>query len=216
MRRLIFSSTGSPFARKVRIVLHEKQLDYEEDIRPGIRSVEELRGLNPNLALPVLQDGSECLFGSNLIIDFLLERYPGAAMAASPPPFAGRLTRREAHWQDLKILTTIETFADTLVNVRHFGSEGMTSATSRYMARQEARLNSCLDWLEDQATGEGFWPGVFSVMDIALICPLDYGEARGLIQWRGRPKLAALYRYWQARPSVAGTAEPPPQMRRVS
>jgi glutathione S-transferase len=206
--KLIYSSAGSPFARKVRIVLHEKGLAYEEDVRPGLRPVEELKELNPNLALPVLQDREHTLFGSNLIIEYLFDSYPGTASRGTPP-FAERMTRPGQHWQGLKILATIEAFADTMVNVRHFRGEGTRGDTSRYMARQEARMNSCLDWLEEQMTPLGFWPGVFSVMDLALICPLDYAETRGVLAWRGRAKLAGWYQYWQMRPSVMATAETP-------
>ncbi|HUN44871.1 MAG TPA: glutathione S-transferase family protein [Stellaceae bacterium] len=206
MRTLIFSGAGSPFARKVRIVLAEMGLSYDEDIRPGLRPPEELASLNPALALPVLRDGEELLFGSDLIIEFLLERYP-APEAAGAPPFAARLTRPDAHWRDRKTLATINAFADTVVNTKHFRGEGVTGESSRYMARQEARLRACLDWLEKQATGEGFWPGFFSVMDIALICPLDYAETRGVIQWRDHPKLVVLYERWRTRPSVRATAE---------
>lgn len=208
MRTLIYSSNGSPFARKVRIVLHEMGLDYEADIRPGIRPVEELQPLNPGLTLPVMKDGDELLFGSDIIIEFLFSRYRHRKPSAVVP-LAAALTRPDMHFQDMKILSVIATFADTLVTVRHYRSEGMTSANSHYMSRQEARLESCLDWLEEQATEEGFWPGVFSMMDIALICPLDYGESRGVLHWRTRPKLAALHGYWQRRPSVAATAEAP-------
>jgi glutathione S-transferase len=208
MRKLIFSSAGSPFARKVRIVLHEMGLAYEQDVRPGLRSVDELKCLNPNLALPVLIDGEETLFGSNLIIEYLLARYPDVAGGAEVP-FANRMTRLEHHWRDMRTLTTIEAFADTMVNVRHFRGEGMRGESSRYMARQEARLNSCLDWLDAHATPHGFWPGVFSVMDIAMICPLHYAETRGVIQWRDRPNLAALYERWGSRHSVWETQEPP-------
>jgi glutathione S-transferase len=210
MSKLIYSSAGSPYARKVRIVLHEKGLPYEEDVRPGLRPVEELKGLNPNLALPVFIDQGETLFGSNLIIEYLLERHPGLPRASDATPFANRLTSQgDDRWRHLKILTTIESFADTMVNVRHFRTDGLRGDSSRYMARQEVRMNSCLDWLEEQATPHGFWPGTFSVMDISLICPLHYAETRGVIQWRNRPKLTALYDYWQTRPSVCATEESP-------
>ncbi len=209
MPKLIYSSAGSPYARKVRIVLHELEVPYEEDIRPGLRPVEELRVLNPNLALPVLIDQGEPLFGSNLIIEYLLERYSGGRERTSGAPFAGRMTSESERWRHHKILTTIESFADTMVNVRHFRTDGLRGDTSRYMARQEVRMNSCLDWLEEQATPEGFWPGTFSVMDISLICPLHYAETRGVIQWRNRPKLTALYDHWRTRPSVSTTEEQP-------
>jgi glutathione S-transferase len=208
MRKLVFSSAGSPYARKVRIVLHEKGLTYEEDVRPGLRSVDELKHLNPNLALPVLIDGDETLFGSNLIIDYLLSCYPDAP-AVTDAPFANCMTRPYDRWRDMRTLTTIEAFADTMVNVRHFRGEGKRADNSNYMARQEARLNSCLDWLDAHATPQGFWPGTFSVMDIAMICPLHYAETRGVVQWRDRLNLAALYDHWSTRRSVRETEEPP-------
>jgi hypothetical protein len=42
-------------------------------------------------------------------------------------------------------------------------------------------------------------------MDIAFICPVTYCEARGVMEWRGRPKLEALYDRHQQRPSLLAT-----------
>ena len=67
MRKLHFSN-GSPFARKVRIVLHEKGLDYERDVQDRVRPVEEIASLNPALAVPVLVDRGLTLFDSDLIL----------------------------------------------------------------------------------------------------------------------------------------------------
>ena len=41
MRKLSYSN-GSPFARKVRIVLYEKGIEYEHDVDDRVRSVEEI------------------------------------------------------------------------------------------------------------------------------------------------------------------------------
>ena len=69
-------------------------------------------------------------------------------------------------------------------------------------------MNACLDWLEDQCSDEGFMPGYFSVLDIALLCPLAYAETRGVIDWRqGHPRLERNFERWHERPSVAETAE---------
>lgn len=206
--KLVFSSVGSPFARKIRIILAELGMTVEEEIRPGLRPVEELQALNPNLSLPVLVDGTDVLFESNLIIAFLLDRH-GRNRQDHDLPLAPTMVDPARRWEHEKILATIETFANTLVNVRHFKGEGSTAETSRYMARQEARIASCLDWLEAQATPDGFWPGYFSTMDIALICPLFYGETRRILSWRRhRPKIEALFERSALRPSVTMTAEP--------
>ena len=80
--RLYFSN-GSPFARKVRIVLAEKGLAYEPDLEDGLRPVDSAPG--PTLAIPVLEDGPVRLWESDLIIDYLLRTYAIAKPAGQPP-----------------------------------------------------------------------------------------------------------------------------------
>ena len=92
MRKLFFSN-GSPYARKVRIVLHEKGLDYERDVYDAVRPIAAIRPNNPNLTVPMLIDGELELFESNLIIDYLLQTYPGLPPDAASPPLAPSLTR---------------------------------------------------------------------------------------------------------------------------
>ena len=212
MRKLFFSN-GSPFARKVRIVLHEKGLDYERDVQDRVRPVEEIASLNPALAVPVLvdrgltlSDGDLTLFDSDLILAYLFETYPeNAPDAPRDPPLAPWMARPERRWEDARTLAAIRAFADSAVNLRLMGRDGVTPETSAYMARQAARVQRCLDWLEARAAPEGFAPGWFSAMDIAFICPVAFGERRGVLEWRGRPRLEALFDRLQARPSVAAT-----------
>lgn len=204
MRKLYFSN-GSPFARKVRIVLLEKGLDFEADVNDAVRPIEEIQPLNPALQVPVLEDEGRRLFSSNLIISYLFERYPNPAASFDLPPLAPSVTRPECHWDDSLLLSVIESMADSLVNVRLM--EGAAEDEVPFLGRQRFRIGSCLDWLEARVTEEGFWPGCFSVMDINLMCPLLYGEKRGVFDFRsGRwPKIAGMIDAVQARPSVANT-----------
>jgi len=83
-----------------------------------------------------------------------------------------------------------------------------------YGRKQQARFHSCLDWLEQRAAYEGFVPGVFSIQDIALVCMLDYVDARGeylkgLLEWRGRPRIEAIAARYQDRPSMKSTVPGP-------
>ena len=64
MRKLYFSP-GSPYARKVRIVLAEKRLDYEGEDSQLYRSFAELSPVNPNLQVPVFEEDGLRLFESN-------------------------------------------------------------------------------------------------------------------------------------------------------
>lgn len=52
MRKLLYSDR-SPFARKVRIVLAEKGLEYERDlVTGGLRPVDQIKKDNPALQVP--------------------------------------------------------------------------------------------------------------------------------------------------------------------
>jgi glutathione S-transferase len=202
----LYCSNGSPFARKVRIVLAEKGLAYEADIQDRLRPVEETLG--PTLAVPVLDDGGRRLWESDLIVDYLLKTYPGAkpgADMAATPPLSPWMTRPEKHWDDAIVLATLGSLASSVVNIRLMSSDGVTPETSGYLARQKIRIERCLDWLEERVTDEGFAPGWFSIMDIAFLCPVAFCEAREIMPWRGRRKLDALFDRHGSRPSLLAT-----------
>jgi glutathione S-transferase len=102
-------------------------------------------------------------------------------------------------------LAMIATCAASMVNLRLMLADGITPDNSDYMARQKTRFEKCLDWLEASVTDEGFAPGWFSIMDIALICPLIFCETRDVAAWRGRPRLEALVDRHRTRPSLLAT-----------
>jgi glutathione S-transferase len=202
VRKLLYSR-GSPYARRTRIVLMEKALAFESDIYDAVRPIELIQPHNPALQVPVLYDGDQRLFGSNLISEYLYNVYP-AIKSEDAPPLAPTITRLERHWEDKLILTVIEAVADSIVAVRLIQ---MDVDTVPFIGRLKARITSCLDWLEQRVNGEGFWPGTFSLFDINLLCPLLYGEKREVFEFRldRWPKIVSMVDRWQDRPSVAST-----------
>lgn len=214
MLRLLVTG-GSPYSRKVRIVLAEKGVEFDQHVQSASkRPLEVFSKQNPNLAVPVLIDGDMTIFESNLIIEYLLDKFPGENSSQWGVPLAQRMTRPDHHWHDAKVLATLEAMADIIVNMKFYLSSGVDVAKVAYGRRQQTRFETCLDWLETQATVEGFIPGLFSVQDINLICPLTYLDARGEIlkdtlEWRGRPRLEAIMERYRQRPSVASTMPGP-------
>jgi glutathione S-transferase len=205
MRKLLFSN-GSPYARRVRIVLLEKGLAFESDVLDVVRPIEEIRPHNPALQVPVFYDGERHLFGSNLILQYLWALYPTPRGDNDAPPLAPAMTRADRHWDDLLILTTIEAMTDAYVNLRFLVDQNET--TVPFIGRQNERIRSCLDWLEQRITDEGFWPGTFSSMDLNLLCTLHYSDKRqpALPYRSGRwPKIVAMTERWRDRPSIAVT-----------
>lgn len=204
MRKLWFSE-GSPFARKVRIVLAEKGLEYEKDVLNGIRPADTHRTMHPGLMVPVLVDGDITLFESNLIIDYLLRTYPENPPDMPRPPLVSSLTRPEKHWDDAKTLAILETMINSIANFKLMRDEGATPERFPYLQRHLDRIESCLAWLEERAMPEGFVPGWFSIMDINLICPVMYAEKRKIFELRGKPKLTEIIARFSGRPSIAST-----------
>jgi glutathione S-transferase len=65
--RTLFFTTGSPFARAVRIVLVEKGFDFERVETFTTPSVEERAKITPTLQAPTLVDGNLTLWDSAVI-----------------------------------------------------------------------------------------------------------------------------------------------------
>jgi len=83
MRSLMFT-TGSPYARGIRIILDELGLGYEHKEEITASTVEEGAKATPTLQVPTLWDGDTTLWESGLIADYLLSTY-AERPDASPP-----------------------------------------------------------------------------------------------------------------------------------
>jgi len=204
--RKLYHSEFSPYARRVLILLLEKGIEHDREKHQFARGFAELSKINPCLLLPVFVDGDIHLWGSNLIVEYLLQAYPNAPAGSPMPPLAQTMTRPEHHWRDSKILATLETMTDSIMNLRQMKMSGVEWDQVAYLRRQRHRIDLCLDWLNEQATPEGFAPGAFSIMDINLICALGNIDIHKSFEWRGRPALEAIAARYEQRPSVASTA----------
>src|SRR5947207_15969958 len=97
MRKLFFT-TGSPFARAVRIVLAEKALAFERDETYSTPSAEERAKSSPTLQVPVLIDGRHHLWDSTVILEYLMTPYPNAPEPPGHQPFAKTYVRADHVW----------------------------------------------------------------------------------------------------------------------
>lgn len=181
----------------------EKGIDFTPDVYDKLRPIEEVEPLNPASQIPILEIDGRRLFDSGVILRYLVEQFPHDPQGSEP--IVPSITRPDMRWDDELILATTEALTNAIVSQRLYQvpDEDMLP----FLARQRYRIGSCLDWLEKEATPEGFWPGTFSVMDISLLCPVAFGEKRGVFrmdeqQW---PTLAALLSHHGWRASVGAT-----------
>lgn len=75
----LYDYPDCPFSQKVRVVLAEKDLEYEKifvDLRKGEQKTPEFLRLNPYGKVPVLVDEEEIIFESTIINEYLEDEYP--------------------------------------------------------------------------------------------------------------------------------------------
>lgn len=192
--RLLFT-TGSPFARAVRVVLDEIGLDWERIEEITTPAVEERAAHSPTLQVPTLHDGDRTLWESGLVCEYLMRRHPGRR--GGPPPLGSAVFRAEREWDDRLVLATIQTLGTAITTVSQMTWGGAGVGHHSHADRCAARVPPLLDWLETRLPeeGEGFLPGVLSLQDVLLVCHVEFARNRPIgigTELDGRPKLAAL------------------------
>jgi glutathione S-transferase len=197
----LFASTRSPFARKVRIALHELGLADRVAIVPvatsPMKPAPEVLPHNPLGQVPTLViDGGEALVDSTAILDFLSE-LPGGAFLL---PHAGA-ARREA----MRRLALADGMMDKAVRWLDERFQAQNDDTAARIAGFRAGIERTLDRLEAEPPAPA---DRFDAGDIALLSLLGYLDFRfPELPWRdGRPRLAAWSGKLVERPSVAATA----------
>ncbi len=199
---------GSPYARIIRATLLEFGVEHDAIELPGYPpgGVEEI---SPALQVPVLEtEPGNRLFGSELIRSYVHETHGRAG------DLAPALSRPEARWHDLQVLTAIQSLTAGLVTYFHFNWANYSVPPenplgSDPVARELVRADALLDWLEEQAGPEGFRPDGFSAQDMALAAVILWTEARDPVDWRGRPRLERIVERADARDSFQRTAPRP-------
>jgi glutathione S-transferase len=204
--RTLFFTTGSPFARAVRIVLVEKGLDFERVETFTTPSAEERAKIAPTLQVPTLVDANLTLWDSAVIIDYLMSNYPRLHAPEGMEPLATDYVRATESWHDKLVLATLQTFGVSTTTVSQLQWSGVRHEENGHAARCAIRIQHLLDWFEAQLIGTdgAFIPGVVSAQDILLTCFCQFIETRPLrLAWRapGRPKLASLVARMEKRPS---------------
>lgn len=207
MRALLFTP-GSPFARAVRIVLHELDLDYERREQSGWETAEDRARSTPTLQVPTLWDGDLVLWDSELICAYLLATYPGRAREGTA--LARVPVRPGQEWRDGLVMATVRNLGVAVTTVSQLTWTGVTPRDNAHARRCADRLLHSLGWLEEQlaAAGEGFLPGTLSLQDIFLACIVRFLQNRPLgldPELDRHPRIDALLRRLDLRDSFVAS-----------
>jgi len=180
----LYDADRCPFCARVRIVLAEKEVEYETVQIDLANRPAWIYEKNPLGKVPVLEDGSLCLPESAVIMEYLEERYPEPALLPEDP--AERALARYALWS----------FDDLLGDdyyARRRGDEGAEATLARRLADLDRRLEA-VPWLTGRAYGLADIGYVPWIPRAQMYFDLDVEAYPALAGWLGR---------LSARPAVA-------------
>lgn len=198
----LYGSVTSPYVRKVRIVIQEKQLPVEFVAEGPADPVGHVSALNPLSQVPVLQrDNGEGLFDSPVIVEYL-DSLRGTPLI----PVAG-----EARWTVLRWHALGQGMLDATIARMLEGRRDADKQLPAAIAKHERKITQCMEFAESRV-GDGFLVDQrFTLADISLGVALGYIDLRYAHDWRSRfPRLARWAEPILARPSFRDTAPPTP------
>ncbi len=203
----VLGVNASPFVRKVRAFLAEKQVPYALDpvIPFGVSA--EFKKLNPLGKIPVLRDGDATVCDSSVICAYLERLHPEPALYPSEPyAYARALWFEELADTALSAAIGPKIFLQRVLNPRFFGKP-TDEAVVR--AALDEELPPLFDYLEGQlGDGEGIAGGRFSIADIAIATQIvNLHHARESIDAQRWPKLARHVAAVHERPSFRALIE---------
>lgn len=197
----LYGSLTSPYVRKVRIVLKEKEIPCEFVVADTGAPDSPVPALNPLGKVPVLQrDDGPALFDSPVIVEYL-DALKGAPLI----PAAG-----EARWETLRWHALGQGILDAVVTRLLEARRPPERQSPEAIARQEGKVAAALRYAETASRGTGYLVGGgLTLADIALGVALEYTDFRHPHDWRSRhPRLAQWLAAIGARPGWAETRPP--------
>ena len=201
MMKLIASLT-SAFARKVRMVLTEKQLAYELVIDIPWNSDSQVAQFNPLGKVPVLvidEEQHTSLFDSRVIVEYLERLVPSPVLIPKAAEAYIKTKRQEA---------LADGIADAAAAIFIEQKRPQALQSAEWIARQQQKIDLGLRAMSELLADNLFFVGdEFSLADISTVCCLGYLEFRfAEITWREQyPNLAHFMTRMSQRDSVKQT-----------
>ena len=199
----LLGSHGSPYVRKVRVVMAEKKLDYAfvtQDVWAADTTISQS---NPLGKIPCLvMEGAEALFDSRVIVEYLDTLSPVGKLI----PVLGRERAEIKTWEALA-----DGVMDAAILARLEGTwNGRTEAqrSDAWIERQMGKIAAAVKAMSTGLVEKPFCAGIhLTLADVAVGCALGYLDFRfPQIDWRtNNPNLQRLYEKLMQRPSFADT-----------
>jgi glutathione S-transferase len=161
----LYDYPDCPFAQKVRVVLAEKELEYETvfvDLRTGEhRQNAEFLKLNPYGKVPILIDDDVVVYDSTIINEYLEDEYPMPHLMPEDSAARARVRTLEDYCDN--------SFLPSAGFVQAELSKPVEEQDQERLSRYRTELQRGLKRLEVFLAGKEYLVGEFSLADVAFI-----------------------------------------------
>lgn len=199
----LYASPASSFARKIRVMLIEKDVAHEVAMI-NVWAPDGYQKVNPIGKVPALElDDGRVLINSPLIADYVDGRYPAPRFIPADPDGRLEVRRWEAVADGL-----MDAVAVTLYENR-FHDEAARSAA--YLDRLRGKIDAGLSRLDGLLSDRPWLVGEsMSLADLAISCHIGFLTVRmpHLFPQERYPSLARLWKTMEARDSMIRTVPP--------
>ena len=199
----LIGTPGSPYTRKVRIVLAEKRIDYDFVNDAPSAAATQVPKYNPLGKIPVLIiDDETTVFDSRVIVEYLDQASPVAKLI--PEDTRPRVQVRR--WEALADGCT-----DAVVAIVMEMRRPANLQSADWMTRQRAKVDRALQVMSEDLGTRNWCSGeFFNLSDIAVGCCLGFvGRRLPDLDWRKTyPNLARLSDKLARRASFKDTVPP--------
>jgi glutathione S-transferase len=196
----LIASLTSPYARKVRVVLAEKRIEYDFDVQNPWLADTPVPLFNPLGKVPVLVlDDGTTVFDSRVIVEYLDTVTPVTRLI----PSGNRERTLVKRWEAMGDGVCEAAAAIFLERKRPAEQQ-----SPDWIRRQETKIESGLRAIAEELGGEKWCFGdAYSLADVAVGCALGYLDFRfPEINWREpHPNLAQHWEKLSKRPSFQNT-----------
>lgn len=203
MSLIVYGAPLSPFVRKVRLFLHEKDLPYRlEIVLPFGKQPDWYPALNPLGRIPAFKDRDFSLADSSVICQYLEEKYTDRA------PLLGRSAeqRAQVRWlekyadYELAPWATFTVFRNRVLKP----SAGKACDEQAVQQALSEKLPAHFDYLAEVLGDAEYLVGdSLTLADLAFACQIiNLGHGGETLDAQRWPNLVALYERIEARPSV--------------
>ena len=152
---ILYSGITCPFSQRCRFVLYEKGMDFEIKDVDIFNKPEDLAVMNPYNQVPVLVERDLILYESNIINEYIDERFPHPQLMPGDPVMRGR---------GRLVLFRMEKELFSLVHVLD-----NPNSTNKEMAKAREAIGNGLTMLAPAFTKNKYILGDdFSMIDVAL------------------------------------------------